>query len=123
MECRLDEHLKFIGKTSDQCKCLRSALAEAYVDKRVAGKKGSTKYADTALPLQARNQMLREMDWWTFEGANPSVASTWFGLRYARLKGCSPSTYIGLEIWVPRIRDLGASCFGLRFRNYHKLAA
>ena len=39
-----DEHLKFTGKTSDQRKCSRSALAEAYVDKRVAGKKGSTKY-------------------------------------------------------------------------------
>ena len=44
LECRLDEHLKFTGKTSDQRKCSRSALAEAYVDKRVAGKKGSTKY-------------------------------------------------------------------------------
>ena len=44
MECRLDELLKFTGKTSDQRKCPRSALAEAYLDKRVAGKKGSTKY-------------------------------------------------------------------------------
>ena len=38
----LEEHLKFIGKTSDRRKCSRSALAEANVDKRVAGKKGST---------------------------------------------------------------------------------
>ena len=38
----LEEHLKFIGKTSDRRKCSRSALAEANVDKRLAGKKGST---------------------------------------------------------------------------------
>ena len=46
LEYRLDEHLKFTGKTSDQRKFSRSALAEAYVDKRVAGlgKKGATKY-------------------------------------------------------------------------------
>ena len=36
--------MKFTGKTSDQRKFSRRALAEAYVDKRVAGKKGSTKY-------------------------------------------------------------------------------
>ena len=53
--------------------------------------------------------MLRGMDWWTFEGADSSVASTWFGLRHARLKSCSPSTYSGFEIWVLRFRDLGAS--------------
>ena len=34
----LEEHLKFIGKTSDRRKCSRSTLAEANVDKRVAGK-------------------------------------------------------------------------------------
>ena len=87
------------------------------------------------------------MDWWTFEGADPSVASTWFGLRHARLKSCSPSMYSGFEIWVLcfrvlgaplssfecfvceiwvlhfqvfggvlHFRDLGALCFGLRFR-------
>ena len=71
--------------------------------------------------------MLRGMDWWTFEGADSSVASTWFGLRHARLKSCSPSTYSGFEIWVLRFRDLGASfssfgCFVfeiwvLRFRS------
>ena len=38
----LDEHLKFTGKTSDQPKCSRSALTDAYVDKRVTGKKDST---------------------------------------------------------------------------------
>ena len=37
----LDQHLKFTGKTSDQPKCSRSALTDAYVDKRVAGKKGA----------------------------------------------------------------------------------
>lgn len=38
----LNEHLKFIGKNSDGRKCSRSALAEANIDKKVAGKKGST---------------------------------------------------------------------------------
>ena len=76
---------------------------------------------NTALPLQARNQMLRGMDWWNFGGADVSIAPTWFGLRYARLKvvvlqrtvvsrfGCSV-----FEFWVLRFRDLGApfSSFG-----------
>ena len=39
---RLDEHLKFISKTSDRRKCSRSAPPEAKVDKKVAGEKGST---------------------------------------------------------------------------------
>ena len=95
------------------------------------------------------------MDWWTFGSADAwchaSVASTWFGLRHARLLSCTPSTHSGFEIWVLhfwvlvifeswllrfpvlgapfpsfgcfafeiwvlRFRDLGASCFGLRFR-------
>ena len=85
------------------------------------------------------------MDWWTFGGADASVASTSFALRRARHLSCSPSTYSGLEIWVLhfgvlgasfrvlgasfsslkcsvsefwvfRFRDLGASCFGLHFR-------
>ena len=67
--------------------------------------------------------MLRAMDWWTFGGADASIASIWFGLRHARLKvivlqrtvvsrfGC-----FVFEFWVLRFRDLGASCFGLRFR-------
>ena len=46
---------------------------------------GSTNI-NTALPLQARNQMLRGTDWWTFGGVDASIASTWFGLRHARLK-------------------------------------
>ena len=53
--------------------------------------------------------MLRGMDWWTFEGADSSVASTWFGLRHARLKSCSPSKYSGFESWVFRFRGLGDS--------------
>ena len=94
--------MKFTGKTSDQrtCKFSRSALAEAYVDKRVAGKKESTKY---------RYHPTSAGDLCTFEGADSSVASTWFGLRHARLKSCSPSTYSGFEIWVLRFRVLGAS--------------
>ena len=85
---------------------------------------------NTALPLQARNQMLRGMDWWNFGGADASIAPTWFGLRYARLKvvlqrtvvsrfGCSVFEFsrIGcsvFEFWVLRFRDLGApfSSFG-----------
>ena len=53
--------------------------------------------------------MLRGLDWWTFEGADSSVASNWFGLRQARLKSCSPSTYSGFEIWVLLFGGLGAS--------------
>ena len=49
--------------------------------------------------------MLCGMDWWTFGGADTSVASTWFGLRHARLKVVS-----GFDSWVlPRFRVLGAS--------------
>ena len=60
---------------------------------------------------------------WPFRGLYASIASTWFGLHQARLKvvvlqptvvsrfGC-----FVLESWVLRFRDLGASCFGLRFR-------
>ena len=61
--------------------------------------------------------MLHGMDWWTFGGADASIASTWFGLRHARLKvvvlqptvvsrfGC----FLVFEFWVLRFRDLGAS--------------
>ena len=49
------------------------------------------------------------MDWWTFGGADASVASTSFGLRRARHLSCSPSTYSGLEIWVLHFGVLGAS--------------
>ena len=65
--------------------------------------------------------MLRGMDWWTFGGADASIASTWFGLHHARLLSCCPSTYSGFEIWVFHFRVLGAFCFGLRFRNYPSL--
>ena len=63
------------------------------------------------------------MDWRTFGGGDASVASTWFGLRHARLEivvlqptvvsrfGC-----FVFESWVLRFRDLGASCFGLCYR-------
>ena len=59
--------------------------------------------------------MLRGMDWWTFGGVDVSIASTWFGLRHARLKvvvlqptvvsrfGC-----FVFEFWVLRFRVLGA---------------
>ena len=49
------------------------------------------------------------MDWWTFGGADASVASPSFGLRRARHLSCSPSTYSGLEIWVLLFGVLGAS--------------
>ena len=49
------------------------------------------------------------MDWWTFGGADASVASTSFGLRRARHLSCSPSNYSGLEIWVLHFGVLGAS--------------
>ena len=60
--------------------------------------------------------MLRGMDWWTFGGVDVSIASTWFGLRHARLKvvvlqptvvsrfGC-----FVFEFWVLGLRVLGAS--------------
>ena len=59
--------------------------------------------------------MLRGMDRWTFGGADAFIASTWFGLRHARLKvvvlqrtvvsrfGCFVS-----EFWVLHFRVLGA---------------
>ena len=60
--------------------------------------------------------MLGGMDWWTFRGADASIASTWFGLRHVRLKvvvlqrtvvsslGC-----FVFESWVLPFRVLGAS--------------
>ena len=44
---------KFTGKTSDQRKCSRSALTDAYVDKRVAGKMGSTNHEYQYRPTSA----------------------------------------------------------------------
>ena len=70
--------------------------------------------------------MLRGMDWWTFGGADASIASTWFGFRHARLLSCCPWMYSGFEFWVLCFRVLGALCFGccfraLHFRNYPSL--
>ena len=62
----------------------------------------------TALPLQARNQMFHGMDWWTFGGADASIASTWFGFRHARLLSRCPWMYSGFEFWVLCFRVLGA---------------
>ena len=78
--------------------------------------------------------MLHGMDWWTFGGVDASIASTWFGLRHARLKVVvlqrtvvsslrAPFSSFGcfvFEIWVLRFRDLGASfssfgCFVFEF--------
>ena len=83
--------------------------------------------------------MLRGMDWWTFGGADASIASTWFGLHHARLKvvvlqrtlvssfGC-----FVFEFWMLRFRVLDAlfSSFGcsvfefwvLRFRGLGTIA-
>ena len=72
------------------------------------------------------------MDLWTFGGVDASVASTWFCLRHARLKVVvlQPSVVSSLgyfvfgfgcfvfEVLELRFRNLGASCIGLRFRNY-----
>ena len=83
MECRLDEHLKFPGKTRGQRKCSRSALTGAYVDKRVTGKKGSTnKY-------QYRSTSAGEKSNAPWDGL-VDLASTWFSLRHARLKVVVP---------------------------------
>ena len=144
MECRLDENLKFTGKTSDQCKCSRSALTEAYIEKRVAGKMGSTnnyQYCPTSAGKKSNAPCNGLVD---LCRCGRFTASTWFGLRHARLKvvvlqhtvvsrfGCfifefwvlrfrvlgAPFSSFGcfiFEIWVLRFRDLGALCFGLRF--------
>ena len=71
--------------------------------------------------------MLHGMDWWTFGGVDASIASTWFGLRHARLKVVvlqrtvvSSLSCSIFEFWVLRFRDLGASfsrfgCFVFEF--------
>ena len=60
--------------------------------------------------------MLHGMDWWTFGGVDASIASTWFGLRHARLKVVvlqrtvvSSLSCSIFEFWVLRFQDLGAS--------------
>ena len=57
--------------------------------------------------------MLRGMDRWTFGGVDASIASTWFGLRHARLKVVvlqrtvvSSLSCSIFEFWVLRFRDL-----------------
>ena len=79
---------------------------------------------NTSLPLKARNGM----DWWTFGRADallppPGLACVMQDLKLLSFNvqwfGC-----FVFESWVLRFRDLGASCFGLRFRvlrfqNYH----
>ena len=63
----LDEHLKFTGKTNDQRKCSRSPLAEAYVDKRAARKKGSTnkyEYRPTSAGEKSNAPWNRLVDFW-----------------------------------------------------------
>ena len=55
------------------------------------------------------------MDLWTFGGADKFTASTWFGLRHARLKVVASSTYSDFEFWMLRFRDLGALCFDPHF--------
>ena len=114
LEYWLDEYLKFTGKTSDQLKCSRSALAEAYVDKRAAGKKGSTnkyRYRSTSAGEKSNAPWNGLVDFWR--------CGRFRCLHLCSLASCSPSTYSGFEIWVLRFRDLGVpfssfGCFVLR---------
>ena len=62
--------------------------------------------------------MLHGMDWWTFGVADASIASTWFGLRHARLKvvvlhrTVFSSLWCSIfEFWVLRFRDFGYFVF------------
>ena len=110
LECRLDEHLKFTGKTSDQRKCSRSALTGAYVDKRVAGKKGSTNKIISIPPYLCRREIKCSVRWiggplevWTQPLPPPGLACVMQDLKLLSFK-------------VQWFRDMGASCFGLRFR-------
>ena len=114
--------MKFTGKTSDQRKCSRSALAEAYVDKRVAGKKGSAnkyQHHPTSAGKESNAPWPGLVD--LIGGADASVASTWFGLCHARLKVVVLQPTVGsrfgcfvFEFWVPHFGVLGApiSSFG-----------
>ena len=110
LECRLDEHLKFTGKTSDQRKCSRSALTGAYVDKRVAGKKGSTNKIISTPPYLCRREIKCSVRWiggplevWTQPLPPPGLVCVMQDLKLLSFK-------------VQWFRDMGASCFGLRFR-------
>ena len=132
LEYRLDEHLKFTGKTSDQRKCSRSTLGEAYVDKRVAGKKGSTnkyRYRPTSAGEKSNAPSDGLVDLWRCGHLPPpnlacvmqdlklySFNLQWFldlGASFSRF-GCSV-----FDVWVLCFRLLGASfsrlgCFVLR---------
>ena len=120
-ECRLDEHLTFTGKTSDQRNCSRSALTEAYVEKGVAGKMGSTnKYQYHPTSAGEKSNALWDglVDLWK---CGRFIASTWLGLRHARLKvvvlQLTVASRFGcfvFEFWVLRFRVLGPpfSSFG-----------
>ena len=118
MECRLDEHLKFTGKTSNQRKYSRSALTDAYVDERVARKKGSTnkyQYRPTSAgegwiggPLEVRTHPLPP----------PSLACVMqdlkllsFNVQWFRDLGASFSSFgcFVFEIWVLRSSFSSAS--------------
>ena len=62
------------------------------------------------------------MDLWTFGSEDKFTASTWFGLRHARLKvvALQPTVISSFgcfvfEFWVLRFRDLGALCFDPHF--------
>ena len=123
-------------KTSDQRKCSWIALAEAYVDKSVAGKEGSTKYQYRPTSADEKSNAPWDglVDLWRWE-FNSSVASIWFGLRHARIRNVVvlQRTVVSrfgcfiFEVWVLRFWVLGApfSSFGcsafeswvLRFRD------
>ena len=120
MECRLDENLKFTGKTSDQRKCSRSALAEANVDKMVAGKKGSTKYRyrPTFAGEKSKAPWDGLVDLWRCGRVR---CLPWFGLFHARLivvvlqrTVVSRSGCFVFEFWVLRFRVLGAPLSSFR---------
>ena len=131
MECRLDEHLEFTGKTSDQRKFSRSALAEAYVDKRVAG------LGNISIPpYLCRREIKCSVGWIggplkvrTHPLPPPSLACVIQDLKVVVLQRTVVSRFecFVFEVWVLRFRVLGApfSRFGcfvfeiwvLRFRD------
>ena len=99
-------------------------------DKRVAGKKRSTnkyRYRPTSAGEKSNAPWDGLVDLWR---CGRTIASTWFGLRHARLKVVVlQRTVVSsllcsiFEFWVLYFRDLGASYFGprcrvLRFQNY-----
>ena len=125
MEYQLDEHLKFTGKTSDQRKCSRSALAEAYVDKRAAGKKASTnkyRYRPTSAGEKSNAPCDGLVDLWRcgrihclhlhgLAWVMQDLKLLSFNVQWFRDLGASFSSFgcFVFEIWVLRFRVLGAS--------------